>query len=64
MDNLVFSADYLQQDAVINSQSTHLQAALDHIDAKYGGVLQYLTRIGITQGELWSIKRNVALETT
>lgn len=56
--------DYLQQDCVIAAQRSNLKAALDHIDLKYGGISNYVTRIGLTDFERKSICNNILQRST
>ncbi|GMH32752.1 hypothetical protein BSKO_00586 [Bryopsis sp. KO-2023] len=57
-------AEYLQRDDVIDAQRSNLEGALTHIDFRYGGISRYLKKIGITDFERKSIRRNLVQQTS
>lgn len=61
--NQLHMAPYLQDDEVIAAQRSNLQAALDHIKTKYGGIANYLTKIGINESERKAIRKNIVQTT-
>lgn len=54
--------DYLKQDSVITAKPRDCEAALEHIEEKYGTVVGYLLSCGLTEEELQRIRVNMLME--
>jgi len=55
-------ADYLKQDSVIAAMPGDCEAALNHIEEKYGTVVDYLLSCGLSEEELQRIRVNMLIE--
>eukprot|EP00887_Chlorella_sp_A99_P003427 scaffold7.g3427.t1 len=51
---------YLTTDQVIAAAARVMEATLDHVDARYGGVAGYLSHIGLSRAEVAAIRENLA----
>ena len=56
--------EYLQQDSVLTAMPRDCEAALNHIEEKYGTVADYLSSCGLTAEEIQKIRTNMLIKGT
>lgn len=54
--------DYLQQDSVLAAMPRDCEGALNHIEEKYGTVVDYLLSCGLSADEIQRIRMNMLIE--